>query len=70
VNSQIHNVDQCPLDCASRAQGGGRGEAIAWVRRGIEANRNFPLAHFYLSACLAWLCSVCWKKRTLLRALA
>jgi TolB-like protein len=28
-------------------------EAIAWVRRGIEANRNSPPAHFFLAASLA-----------------
>ena len=30
-------------------------EAVAWLRRGIEANRNFALAHFYLAAALALL---------------
>ena len=24
-------------------------EAVAWERRSIDANRNFPLAHFYLA---------------------
>jgi hypothetical protein len=36
----------------------GRGddaEAVAWLRRSIEANRNFPLAHFLLSTALALL---------------
>jgi TolB-like protein/Flp pilus assembly protein TadD len=28
-------------------------EAIAWLRRSIEANRNFPLVHFHLAAALA-----------------
>jgi TolB-like protein/class 3 adenylate cyclase len=28
-------------------------EALAWLRRSIEANRNFPLAHFHLAAALA-----------------
>jgi TolB-like protein/Flp pilus assembly protein TadD len=28
-------------------------EAIAWFRRSVEANRNFPLAHFSLAAALA-----------------
>ncbi len=27
-------------------------EAVAWLRRSVEANRNFPLAHFYLAAAL------------------
>jgi TolB-like protein/class 3 adenylate cyclase len=39
----------------AKAQMGAYAEAAAWARRGIEANRNFPLAHFYLSACLALL---------------
>jgi TolB-like protein/class 3 adenylate cyclase len=30
-------------------------EAVAWLRRSIEANRNYPLAHFYLAAALAYL---------------
>jgi TolB-like protein/Tfp pilus assembly protein PilF len=28
-------------------------DAVAWLRRGIEANRNFPIAHFVLAAALA-----------------
>jgi TolB-like protein len=28
-------------------------EAIAWMRRSIEANRNLPYAHFFLAAALA-----------------
>jgi TolB-like protein len=28
-------------------------EAVAWLRRSIEANRNFPFAHFSLAAALA-----------------
>jgi TolB-like protein/class 3 adenylate cyclase len=30
-------------------------EAVAWLRRSIEANRNYPLAHFILAAALAHL---------------
>ena len=30
-------------------------EAIAWCRRSIEANRNFPQAHFSLASALALL---------------
>jgi TolB-like protein len=30
-------------------------EAVAWLRRSIEANRNFPLTHFMLTAALAHL---------------
>ena len=28
-------------------------EAVAWFRRAIEINRNFPLTHFFLAAALA-----------------
>jgi TolB-like protein/class 3 adenylate cyclase len=30
-------------------------QAVAWLRRSIEANRNFPLAHFHLATALALL---------------
>ena len=30
-------------------------EAVAWLRRSNEANRNLPIAHFYLAAALAHL---------------
>ena len=30
-------------------------EAVAWLRRSVETNRNYPLAHFYLAAALARL---------------
>jgi tetratricopeptide (TPR) repeat protein len=30
-------------------------EAVAWLRRAIDANRNFPLHHFCLAAALAHL---------------
>ncbi len=30
-------------------------EAVAWLRRSIEANRTYPLAHFYLAAALVHL---------------
>ena len=30
-------------------------EAVAWLRRGLEANRNYSLAHFHLAAVLARL---------------
>jgi len=30
-------------------------EAVAWFRRGLEANRNFSVAHFHLAAALARL---------------
>jgi hypothetical protein len=30
-------------------------EAVTWLRRALEANRNFPIAHFALAAALALL---------------
>jgi tetratricopeptide (TPR) repeat protein len=30
-------------------------EAVAWIRRAIESNRNFALSHFFLAATLALL---------------
>ena len=33
-------------------------EAVAWLRRSIEANQNFPMAHFLLAAALALLQSL------------
>lgn len=30
-------------------------EAVSWLRRSIEANRNFPLAHFCLAGALGLL---------------
>ena len=34
---------------------GGWEQAVAWFRRPIEANRNYPLAYFHLDATLAQL---------------
>ena len=34
---------------------GADAEAIVWLRRSIEANRNYPLGHLYLAAALAHL---------------
>jgi len=34
---------------------GADAEAAAWLRRSIEANRNFPFTYFLLAAALAWL---------------
>ena len=34
---------------------GADAEAVAWLRRSIEANRNFPFTHFLLAAALAWM---------------
>jgi TolB-like protein/class 3 adenylate cyclase/Flp pilus assembly protein TadD len=39
----------------AKAQLGKDAEAIVWLRRSIEANRNFPLAHFHLAEVLALL---------------
>lgn len=39
----------------AKAQLGEDAEAIVWLRRSIEANRNFPLAHFHLAEALALL---------------
>jgi TolB-like protein len=30
-------------------------EALVWLRRGLDANRNYPIAHFHLAATLARL---------------
>jgi tetratricopeptide (TPR) repeat protein len=32
---------------------GAEAEAIVWLRRSLEANRNYPIAHFHLAAVLA-----------------
>ena len=34
---------------------GAYAEAVVWLRRGLEANRNFPIGHFILAASLALL---------------
>ena len=39
----------------AKLQLGADGEAVAWPRRSIEANRNYPTAHFHLAAALAQL---------------
>jgi tetratricopeptide (TPR) repeat protein len=39
----------------AKLQLGSDEEAAAWERRSIDANRNFPLAHFYLAVALAHL---------------
>jgi hypothetical protein len=36
-----------------KAQIGSDEEAVAWLRRGIEADRNLPVGHFFLAAALA-----------------
>jgi TolB-like protein len=37
----------------AKAQLGADAEAVLWMRRGLDANRNFSLAHFHLAAALA-----------------
>jgi TolB-like protein len=39
----------------AKAQLGADAEAADWLRRSVEANRNFPLAHFHLAEVLALL---------------
>jgi tetratricopeptide (TPR) repeat protein len=39
----------------AKGQIGADAEAAEWLRRSIEANRNFPLAHFHLAEALALL---------------
>ena len=39
----------------AKLQLGADAEAVAWLRRSIEANRSYPLAHFLLAAALALL---------------
>ena len=39
----------------AKLQLGADAEAIEWLHRSIEANRNFPIAHFSLAAALALL---------------
>jgi TolB-like protein/class 3 adenylate cyclase/Tfp pilus assembly protein PilF len=39
----------------AKLQLGDDAEAVVWLRRSIEANRNFPLAHFHLAEALALL---------------
>ena len=34
---------------------GADAEAVAWYRRSVEANRNYPLSHFYLAVALAYI---------------
>jgi tetratricopeptide (TPR) repeat protein len=45
-------------------------EAVAWLRRSIEANRNHPLVHFWLAAALARLGAVDEAKHAARTALA
>jgi tetratricopeptide (TPR) repeat protein len=39
----------------AKLQLGADTEAVTWLRRSIEANRSYPLAHFLLAAALALL---------------
>jgi hypothetical protein len=50
------NADASRLGAGNgKAQIAADEDAIAWIRRGIEANRNLPVAHFFLAAALAAL---------------
>jgi tetratricopeptide (TPR) repeat protein len=40
---------------AAKLQLGSYEQAVAWLRRSIEANRNFPMAFFWLAAALTRL---------------
>jgi tetratricopeptide (TPR) repeat protein len=42
----------------AKSQLGAGEEAVAWFRRSIEANRNYPIAHFQLASALARLGSL------------
>jgi hypothetical protein len=37
---------------------GADAEAVVWLRRSLEANRNYPAAHFHLAAAIALLGSL------------
>jgi predicted Zn-dependent protease len=39
----------------AKLQLGADAEAVAWLRRSIDANRNFPLTHFILATALGLL---------------
>jgi TolB-like protein/class 3 adenylate cyclase/Flp pilus assembly protein TadD len=39
----------------AKAQLGAYAEAVSWMRRGLDANRNYSIAHFHLGAALARL---------------
>jgi tetratricopeptide (TPR) repeat protein len=39
----------------AKSQVGAYAEAVAWLRRSIDANRNVPYTHFNLAAALALL---------------
>jgi TolB-like protein len=39
----------------AKLQLGADAEAIGWIRRSLEVNRNYPVAHFHLAAALALL---------------
>jgi tetratricopeptide (TPR) repeat protein len=39
----------------AKAQLGADAEAVSWMRRGLDANRNYSNAHFHLGAALARL---------------
>jgi tetratricopeptide (TPR) repeat protein len=42
----------------AKLQLGAEAEAVMWLRRCLEANRNYPIAHFHLASALARLGSL------------
>jgi len=54
----------------SKFQLGAYAEAVGWLRRSIEANRNYPLAHFQLAGALALLGSLDEARTAALAGLA
>ena len=42
----------------AKVQLGADAEAVDWLRRSIEANRNFPVAHFEFAGALALTVSI------------
>src|SRR5215831_6822186 len=42
----------------AKLQLGADAEAVDWLRRSVETNRNFPYAHFMLAAALALIGAV------------
>jgi tetratricopeptide (TPR) repeat protein len=49
---------------------GADAEAVVWLRRSLEANRNYPLAHFHLATALALLGSLEEARATVRAGLA
>jgi TolB-like protein/class 3 adenylate cyclase/Flp pilus assembly protein TadD len=54
----------------AKLQLGAEAEAVVWLRRCLEANRNYPIAHFHLAAALARLGSLDEARATVQAGLA